>query len=58
MGSGKKPLVKWRRGRCDYVFERPTDEEVRTWLEQRPDGWAVLCGGPMAVVVLDVEAAG
>lgn len=56
--SGKRPLVKWRHGVRDYVRQPPTPDELQRWAALSPDGWAVLCGGPSRVVVLDVEAAG
>jgi hypothetical protein len=57
-GTNKKPRSKWHLGPTDYVEVRPTADEVLAWSRKLPDGWCVLCGGPSAVVCLDIEAAG
>lgn len=55
---GKTPLVRWRRGRVDYVHQQPTLAELERWARLGPDAWAITGGGPAAWVGLDAEAAG
>jgi P4 family phage/plasmid primase-like protien len=57
-GDKKRPFVKWRHGRTDYVEVKPSDVDVQRWMRSSPAGWAVLCGGPNRLVCLDVEDAG
>ncbi|TQJ07209.1 DNA-binding transcriptional ArsR family regulator [Lapillicoccus jejuensis] len=59
VGPHKSSLVRWRLGARDYVHDPPTLGEVDEWADTLgPAGWAVLCGGPAAIVVLDIEEPG
>ncbi|NYG07807.1 hypothetical protein BJ986_002294 [Phycicoccus badiiscoriae] len=42
----------------NYTDHQPSDDQILSWAGRAPAGWAVACGGPLAVVVLDVEAPG
>ncbi len=56
--ASKLPAIRWRGGTRDYVHCRPTPAEIQSWMKREPEGWAVVCGGPARVVVLDIEQSG
>lgn len=49
---GKKPLVEWR----DFITERPTEAQLRSWAEEWPSAnIAIVTGRVSNLVVVDVD---
>jgi hypothetical protein len=49
---GKRPIVRWE----EFQRRRPDQDELRAWLDRRPDAnLAIVTGAVSGVVVLDVD---
>lgn len=61
-GGSKAPFFDWKNGAKNYQADRPSDDEIRTWFEERYRyaGVAVICGkvsGNLEMLELEGRAA-
>ena len=51
VNRGKRPLTKWKT----FETRQPSQDELLTWLSQRPAGWALVTGERAGIIVLDFD---
>jgi len=47
----KKSITKWKK----YMEEKPTDQEIESWLSFRTQNYAIVCGEISDLVVIDID---